>query len=147
MNVLIKNIPRTFDMEIKDSNEHNLLACATLFTNIFSESKILSSSSSRAVPSILRIPPSKITQEILSNHKAVMATRALQNAMRSRSPNAPQLHFFTKDDMIWAHYKLSDKTDSAQWAHATVETAEPHFVTARRPPQGRAMRIAYEDIL
>ena len=94
-NGLDKNILRKLDREISDADEHTLLSRETFFSNLFSGSKVFSSFQlvRGYSPSIHVIPPPRVIQDFLNNHKAIMATRALQKAIRSRAVNAPQPRF------------------------------------------------------
>ena len=128
----MKNILRKLDGENSDASDHTLLARATFFSDMFSGTKILSSFQlARGYsPSILRIPTTRVTKELLDRHKAAMATRALQKAIRSRSVNAPEPRFFSPGDEIWAYYKTSNRGEKADWIRATVVRAEPHYILA-----------------
>lgn len=146
-NGLVKNILPSLDHEICDANEHTLLARAAFFSNMYSGSKVLSSFllARGYSPSIVGIPATYVTRNLLAHHTYVMDTRALQRGTRSRAINAPQPRFFSPGHIIWAYHKTSDSGAKAEWIQTTVVSPEPQYLT-RQSPHGRAMRIASKDV-
>ena len=97
-------------------------------------------------PSIVGIPKTVVTLEILNAHEEQLATRTLQRLLNSRAPNVVRRDIFIKDDPVWVFHRSSKRTERKEWLRATVVSAETHFLIARRSHRGPPMRVAYEDV-
>lgn len=97
-------------------------------------------------PSILGLPKTDVTQELLDAHKQQVATRALQRVLRSRAYNSPPPEMFNANDDVWVFYRTSKQNENVEWVQAKVVSAEQHYLLARRSERGPPMRVAYEDV-
>lgn len=97
-------------------------------------------------PSILGIPSSVVTIDILNAHVAVVATRALHRVMKSRDNNVQAKEAFKKGDQVWVFFKTSKQNERVRWISAQVVEALKHGLKCRRSNKGQAMTVAYEHV-
>ena len=147
-NQTVKCIIRKLDNEITNADTRTVVARAVFLSNMFSGSKILSSFqlAKGYTPSIIGIPQSHVTTELLQAHKEQAATRALQKLLHAKNPSVLQSDILKPGDPIWVYYETSSKAKKKEWVKASVVQAERHRVLARRSEKGPPMRVAYEDV-
>lgn len=97
-------------------------------------------------PSVLGIPPSRVTQELLTAHREMSATRALQKLLNSHDNHFLPPSALTEDTNIWVYYRTSAQNEHPRWVKVTAIEALTHFVKCRRLPKGPPMTIAYDYI-
>ena len=152
-NGTLKDILRRLAMAHPKASMDALVARATFICNMFSGSQLLSSFElARGYqPSLLGVPPTYVTQELLDAHTQQVATRALQRVLRSRTPNTPTPGMFNPGDTVWIWYSTSKQNEDDRWIRASVVKTHRHFLEARRLKNGQAcrgptMKPAYEDV-
>ena len=148
-NGTLKDIIRKLGTDITTAQPDTSFARATFLSNMFSGSRLMSSfEQARGYsPSILGLPRTYVTQELLEEHKAQVATRALQRLLQSYAPDSPtpEMLVILNDD-VWAFYQTSKQNEKFQWVKAKVVKAEQHHLIARRSQRGPPIRVAYEDV-
>ena len=152
-NGTLKDIIRRLAMIHSKTPMNNVVTRATFICNLFSGSQTLSSFElARGYrPSLLGIPSTYVSQEILDAHTHQVATRALQRILRSRTPNTPTPGMFSPGDTVWVWYSTSKQNEDDRWIKATVVRTHQHFMEVRqlkdgRPCKGPTMKPAYEDV-
>lgn len=147
-NGTLKEIIQRLDKDISTMSSDAIVARATFLSNMFSGSRLMSSFElARGYsPSILGLPRTDVSQELLDAHKEQVATRALQRLLRSRSHESPIPDMFRPNDLVWVFYKTTKKNEKVGWVKAKVVKAEKHHLLARRSQRGPPMRVAYEDV-
>lgn len=121
---------------------------AAFFSNMFSGNMALSSFQlvRGYSPSVMGIPKTIVTEDILQAHKEQVAARTLQILMNTRAPNALGQDMFKPGDAVWVFYKSTKQDEKVECLLATVVIAEEHFLVAKNAERGRLMRVAYEDV-
>lgn len=147
-NGTIKTILAKLTDENSTADASTILSRANLLANLFSGNRLLSSFElARGYrPSILGIPSTVVTADLLQAHKEQVAVRTLQRLLHSRAPNVIRPDLFNVGDDVWIYYRTSKQNEKDEWIRATVVKAEEHFLTARRSTRGPPMRVAYEDV-
>lgn len=147
-NKTIKAIIHRLDCEVTNANAETIIARAVFLSNLFSGSRKLSSFqlAKGYTPSLLGVPNSRISIELLEAHKEQAATRALQTLLNSKNPTHLQRDILKSGDHIWVYFETSSKAKKKGWVKATVVEAQEHRVLARRSMKGPPMRVAYEDV-
>lgn len=152
-NGTLKDIIRRLAIEHQKVPTETLVSRSTFLCNLFSGSQLLSSFQlARGYqPSLLGVPPTFVSQELLEAYTHQVATRALQRVVRSRSPNTPTPGMFGSGDMISVWYAKSKQNEDYKWIRATVFKTYRHFLEVRRLKDVRAcrgptMKPAYEDV-
>ena len=147
-NGTIKAIIGKLDSDITDADAETVVARAEFLSTLFSGSRKLSSFqlAKGYSPSILGIPSSRVTPELLNAHKEQAATRALQTLLNSRNNGTLPSQILKNRDPIWVYYDTSSKAKKNEWVKATVIETQQHRVLARRSTKDPPMRIAYEDV-
>ena len=147
-NATVKAILNKLDDEQSNADTETLLKRGGFLSNMFSGNKLLSSFElvRGYRPSILGLPRTIVTEEILEAHKQQVATRKLQRLLNSKAHQSPQPQLFSPGDSVWVFYKTSKQNEDVEWISATVIAAHPHFLEVRRSSRGRSMRVAYEDV-
>ena len=125
---------------------------AVFLSNMFSGSRTFSSFQlARGYqPSVLGIPSTVVSQELLEEHMEQMATRALQQVLKSHDPHAPRANMFSPGDIFWVWYAIT-KNEPNEWVKARVVKPHTHYLERRRihdgvVTKGRNMWPAYEDV-
>lgn len=147
-NGTLKEIIRRLDTDITTANSDTIVSRATFLSNMFSGSRLMSSFElvRGYSPSILGLPRTDVTQDLLNAHKEQVATRALQRLLHSRLPDSPTPEMFAPGDNVWVFYNTSKQNVKPEWVRAKVIQAEQHHLIARRSLRGPPMRVAYEDV-
>lgn len=147
-NGLFKNILSRITKETTRASSNTLVARASFLTNMFHGNSILSSFQlARGYsPSILGIPNSRVTTEILNAYKRTSANRAIHRLLKSHDNHLIHPSSLPPGTKIWVYYNTSAQNDPTRWVRATVAEALPHFVKCRRSKKGPPMTVAYEDI-
>lgn len=137
-NETLKEIIRRLDDDITTANSDAIVARATFLSNIFSGSRLMSSFElARGYsPSILGLPRTDVTQELLHAHQEQVATRALQILLHSRLPYSPTPDIFSPNDNVWVFYNNSKQNVKAEWIKAKFIKAGKHHLIARRSQHG-----------
>lgn len=86
-----------------------------------------------------------IAFELLEAHRKQVPSGALQALLRSRHNNAIEAHLLKPSDMIWPWYKPSKQNEKNEWTATVAINARQHYIEAEGSPNGRTMRISYED--
>lgn len=97
-------------------------------------------------PSIVGIPKTIVTEELLQAHTEQVALRTLQLLLETHAPRTVRRDLFNADDPVWVYYRFYKPNEKACWVRATVVSAGDHFLTVRRSTRGPPMRVAYEDV-
>lgn len=152
-NGTIKNIVQRLANDNSTATPDTISSSATFLSNMFSGSRVLSSFQlvRGYQPSILGIPNSEVSQELLDAHKEQMATHAQQKVLRSRTPNTPTPDFFQPSDDVWVWYASSKNNEKDEWIRAQVVQTHKHYLEVRRYKDGNlckgpTMKPAYEDV-
>ena len=147
-NGTLKEIIRRLDTDISTADAYLIAKRATFLSKMFSGSRLLSSFElvRGYSPSVLGLPSSEITEELLQAHKQQVATRALQRLMGSRAPATPAPEMFAPGDEVWVFYKSSKQNEKVEWVKAKVVKSEQNYLLARRSTRGPPMRVVYEDV-
>lgn len=125
-----------------------LIARASFLTNLFHGNSDLSAFQLARgyAPSILGIPSSVVSQDILDAHIQTTAVRAIQRAMRSNNNNVQPGSSFEKGKKVWIFYKSSKQNESVGWIEAIVVEPMLHSLKCRRTRRGPPMNVAYEHV-
>eukprot|EP00177_Eucheuma_denticulatum_P007832 GFKZ01014258.1.p1 GENE.GFKZ01014258.1~~GFKZ01014258.1.p1 ORF type:complete len:1202 (-),score=97.36 GFKZ01014258.1:1881-5486(-) len=149
----IKRIIERLDKETSSCSRDMIVARAIFLSNFFSGSTILSSFQlARGYqPSIIGIPHSIVSQDVLDAHVEQCATRALQRAMKARDPNVDRCAAYKTGDDVWVWYATTAGNQRDEWIRAKVVQAHPHFLEVKRLKDGASvrgpnMKPAYEDV-
>ena len=147
-NGTLKLILERLQKESTRASDHVILSRATFISNYFSGSRILSSFElARGYsPSILGVPKSLVTTELLSAHKEQVAVRALQRLLRSRTPSTVAPSSIQIVETVLFYYRSTKQNEPDQWLEGTIQSTRPELVEIRRSNRGPACRVAYEDI-
>lgn len=147
-NGVVKAILSKLNKEHSNTDAVTLVSRAAFLSNLFSGNKILSSFElvRGYSPSVVGIPKSQVTIELLNAHKEQAATCSLQRLLHSRCPTVISKELFNPGDPICVFYGSSKQNEAVEWAKATVVSAEDHIIVARRSTRGPPMRVAYEDV-
>lgn len=147
-NGTIKAIIRKLDSDLTDADAETIVARAVFLSNLFSGSRKLSSFQlvKGYTPSVLGIPSSRVTPELLQAHKEQTATRAIHTLLHSNNPNVVPSDVLKEGDPIWVYYETTSNSKKKGWVRATVVEAQQHRVLARRSTKGPPLRVAYEDV-
>lgn len=147
-NSTIKAIVSKLDDERSDAWTETLVSSASFQSNMFSGNKLLSSFElARGYwPSILGIPKTVATEELLKAHREQVAIRTIQRLLNSNAPTVTYKDMFNSGDPVWIHYRSSKNNEPVEWIRGTVDHAEDHILVARRSNRGPPMRVAYEDV-
>ena len=147
-NGTLKLILERLQKENTRAPDDTILSRAVFLSNYFSGSRILSSFelAHGYAPSILGVPSTNFSPELLSAHKQQIATRALQRLLRSRAPSTIQPSCITPGGLILFHYRSTKHNETDEWREGIVQSVHAMFVETRRSHRGPVCRIAYEDI-
>ena len=147
-NATVKAILSKLNDESSEASVEVLIKRAAFLSNLFSGSRLLSSFElvRGYLPSVVGLPSSLVTQELLDAHKEQTAIRKMQRLLHSRAHHSHQPELFNSGDNVWVFYNSSKQNEAAEWIKATVITACPHYLEVRRSNRGPPMRIAYEDV-
>lgn len=112
-NGTFKRVLDRLQLEQTIASPATLVARASFFTNIFHGSAVLSSFQlARGYqPSILGIPSSLATSELLDVHTKLTASRALQKVLRSRVPTTHARNALPPGTQVWVFYNTSKQND------------------------------------
>lgn len=147
-NGTVKAILRKLNDEPSNADPHTLISRAAFLSNMFSGNRTLSSFElvRGYRPSVVGLPSTIVTSEILEAHKEQAAIRSLQRLLLSRAPSTTRKDLFSPNDPVWVFYKSSKQNEKVGWILATVVEAEDNCLQAKRSAHGRPMRVAYEDV-
>ena len=152
-NGTLKNVLRRLAMIHSNASIETLVTRATFICNLFSGSQTLSSFElARGYhPSLIGIPSTQVSPDLLDAHTQQVATRALQRVLRSRTPNTPTPGMFQPGVVVWVWYSTSKQNEDDRWIKATIVRTHQHFLEVRRlkdghPCKGPTMKPAYEDV-
>lgn len=145
---VFKTILKRLDKEQTTASAATIVASASFLTNMFHGSKILSAFQLARgfAPSILVIPNSMVTKEILDAHVESKSTRAIQKLMDSRTPHTIPRHLLKPGTPVFIFHRSSKHTEPKEWVPATVIDAQEYLVQCRRSDKEPPMAIAYEHI-
>lgn len=103
----LKGIIQKIDLEISVCSAQQVVTPAFFLSNFFSGSRIMSSFQlARGYqPSILGIPATLVSADLLTAHVEQSATSAIQKAMRSYAHAVPGQSGYKEGDIIWVWYK------------------------------------------
>lgn len=141
-NATLKTIIARLDDEKSNVSVNSLVERASFLSNMFSGNKILSSFQlvRGYKPSVIGLPRSLVTEELLDAHKEQVATRKLQRLLHSRAHRHHQPDLFSPGDNVWVFYKTSKQNETVEWIAATVVAAHQHYLEVRRTARGRPTR-------
>ena len=147
-NGTIKRILSKLENEPSSAAPEALIIRANFLSNLFSGSKVLSSFQlARGYsPSLLGLPRTLVTPDLLDAHREQVALRALQRLLKARKPNTVPTHVLQPGTPIWVFFDSSKQNETARWVSAKVVEAQQHMVLARRSSKGPPMKVAYEDL-
>lgn len=143
----IKRVLERIQFDESSATDAALMARATFLSNVFSGSRKLSSFEivKGYTLSILGLPPSLVSADLLEAYKDQAATRALQRLLSSRAPSTIPPSSLPPGTRVFFFFKSSKQCDPIEWRPATVISAEPHLVRVKAP-SGRTSSVAYEYI-
>ena len=147
-NGTIKRILSKLDDEQSSADTETILARSAFFSNLFSGSKILSSFElvRGYCPSVVRLPRTIVTDDILQAHREQTAVRIFQRLLHSRIHDVNRSDHFKPGQPVWVFYKTSKQNEPVEWLKTNVVSAHPEFLEVRRAARGQPMRVAYEDV-
>ena len=96
--------------------------------------------------SILGVPSTTISTELVSDHKEQIATRALQRLLQSRAPFTISLSCVIPSDRILLYFRSTKNNETDEWRESIVQSVHAHFLETRRSHRAPVCRIAYADI-
>lgn len=145
-NGTVKRILERLQHDNSTASDATLLARATLLSNVFSGSKLLSSFELAIgyAPAILSLPQSVVSSELLEAYRDQCATRALQRLLSSRVSSTVPPSALREGRKILNFYKSSKQNEAIEWKQGEVVSAHDNFVRIRTSA-GRLFTIAYED--
>lgn len=125
-----------------------ILARASFITNMMRGSKIMSAFQMARgyMPSILGIPRSIVSEEILEAHIERESVRALERIMRSKSPDVIDPAQITPGTRVMVFHNSTKHTEPNEWVPAVVVSADEHIVTCRRSQRGPPMNVSHNDL-
>lgn len=125
-----------------------LVSRASFLSNLFVGSNTLSAFQLARgyTPSVLGLPPTIVTQDILDAHCEQVALRAIQKLLRSRNNHTIPANILKPGTDVFVFYNTSSHSVRTEWIRAKVVEAKRDQVLCRRSNHGRAMGVAYEDI-
>lgn len=146
-NLTLKRILERLQLDKCSANDSTILARATFLSNIFSGSRLLSSFElvRGYTPSVLGLPKSSVTPELLEAYKEQVATRALQRLLSVRAPSTIPPADLEPGTEVFYFYKSSKQSEPVEWRPGVVISAETHLVRLRTP-SGKTSSVAYEDL-
>lgn len=99
-----------------DATPEQIVARAAFLSNMFSDNRILSSFElvRGYSPSIMGIPHTIVTQELLNAHKEQVATRTLQRLMSSRALDALRKAMFNPGDDVWIFHRTTKQNEKVE---------------------------------
>ena len=147
-NGTLKLILSRLSRELTSASPQTLIARASFLTNMFHGTATLSSFQlARGYsPSILGMPSSDVSQELLDAHIESVAIRAVQKVLRSKIPSVRPHTSFKAGMRVWIFFKTSKQNERPRWVEARVVEAQEHILKCRRSKKGSPMRIAYEHV-
>lgn len=147
-NGLFKMMLEKLDNHDKISDPDDIVARAPFLTNIFHGSKLLRSFQMAMgyTPSILGLPRTQVSQELLSAHVKLTATRALNKLLRSKLSKTVSRSLLKPGTKVYMFHRSSRHDEPVRWEDASVIKAEDHIVHCRRQSTGRESLVSYEDI-
>lgn len=111
-NGTVKAIMAKRDDEKSSATAETVLSRAAFLSNMFSGNRILSAFelvSRGYCPSILGIPQTVVTAEILHVHCEQVANRTIQSHMSSRAPQVLRCDMFNPGDPVWVYTTLRNE--------------------------------------
>lgn len=147
-NGVFKAILKRVEREKTTATAMTLVARASFLGNMFSGSKVLSAFQlARGYsPSILGLPKSVVTPELLEAHREQVSIRAIHRILKARVPHTIPTRVLKPGTKVWVYFNTSKQNEATRWLAATVVEAQKDFVLCRRSKHGRPMSIAYEDL-
>jgi len=147
-NGLFKNIIKRLERERTAASPAELIARASFLTNVFAGSKLLSAFQlARGYsPSILGIPRSIVSQELLDAYREQVSIRAIQRMLKARNPETAPVRELKPGTKVWVYFNTSKQNEPTRWVSATVVEAQKNLVLCRRSNRGPPMSVAYEHI-
>lgn len=147
-NQVVKTILSKLDADTSEGTPVTLVSRAAFLSNMFSGNRTLSSFElvRGYSPSVVGIPKTVVTEELLQAHKEQVAVRTLQRLMTSHAPQVARPSLFNPGDPVWVCYNTSKQNEPVQWIKASVVDTEEHALVVRGSAKGRPMRVAYEDV-
>lgn len=147
-NGTFKSVLEKLSKERTNDTPATLVSRASMITNLLHGSSTLSSFQLARgfTPSILGMPKSKVSQEMLDAHIELTATRALQRLLRNRAPSRLPPSALTQGQWVYVFYKTSKQNVRVEWVEAQVVRPLQHYVECRRSGRGPLMRVAYEHL-
>lgn len=146
-NGVFKMIMERLSKHDKTSEVDEVVARASLFTNLIKGSNVLSSFqlAKGYSPSILGMPRKFVPQELLDAHVEITAARAIHKVLKGKAPRVEQRNALTPGREVWVYLRTT-KPEPVEWIEATVDEAKEHLVKCRRTNKGPPMLVSYEDI-
>lgn len=147
-NGVFKTVLEKISKENTDASDELLIARESLLTNLLhGNSGVSAFQLTRGYsPSIVGLPASVVSQEMIDAHTEVCANRALHRVLKSRSPKLVRSAMLKKGTRIWVFHNTSSQNIPKTWVEATVIDTSPHYVKCRRSQRGRPMTVAYEHV-
>lgn len=147
-NGVFKTVLEKIQKADQKSTPQVLIARASFITNLMRGSKVMSAFQLARgyMPSILGIPRTIVTDELLDAHVERESIRALERIMRSKSPNTIDPQRLTAGTKICVFHKSTKHNEPNEWITAYVVKADEHIVTCRRRAKGPPMTVSHNDI-
>lgn len=147
-NGVFKSVLSRLSKEQTNASPWTLVSRASFMTNLFHGSSILSAFQMARgyTPSVLGIPSTVVSQDLLDAHIETTAIRAIQRTKRAKDNGVEPKSTFNRGDRVWVFYKSSQQNIPVGWIEARVVEAHEHYVKCRRSAKGPPMSIAYEHV-
>lgn len=141
-NGVFKMVMERLSNHYKTSDVDEVVARASLFTNLIIGSNILSSFqlAKGYSPSILGMSRNFVPQELLDAYVEINAARAIQKILKGRTARVEQRSALTPGREVWVYLRTT-KPEPVEWIEATVEEAKEHLVKCRRSKKGPPMLV------
>lgn len=149
-NRTLKTILERFQADKSSADDTTLLARSTFLSNCFAGSSTLSSFelSRGYTPSLIGHKKLYISEDLLTAHKQQAAVRALQRALRSRTPYTIQPHCLNNGDPVYYYFNTSSYAKKDEWRPGIIVETQGNFALISQDPPTSAnpSKIAYEDL-
>lgn len=150
-NRTLKSILERLQSDNTAQDDSTILARATFLSNLFAGSSVLSSFELARgyTPSLIGQQQIYVTEELLEAHQQQAAVRALQRALRSRTPSSIPPRCIKPGDRVYFYFYTTSHAQKDEWRPGIVKSVHDHFIIIEndpRKPNARPSKIAYEDV-
>lgn len=118
----LKIILRKLQIENCDDDPCELVTRAAFLSKVFVRNNVVCSFQlvRGYQPSIVRIPPEVMAQELLNTHVLQVAIRAFQTVLHENTSTKLDSSMISKDDKVWVRYSLLKGNEQDEWFPARL---------------------------